>query len=342
MGRRAQLLLLIPVAAVAFGGGAALSGTGAPESPTTPAAPEAEAPEAPAGPAAARCDARLGVGGDAVAFMAALGPAETGCLRGGVHEVEDVAAIAAPDVVLTSSPGESATLAGRLWIKHGADRAVVEDLTLDGSNPEGKPSPTVNANGTTLRGNDITNDHSAICVSVNNYSSEPPPRGVVIENNVIHDCGLLPATNHQHGIYVANARDTVVRDNVIYGNADRGVQLYPDADDSVVTGNIIDGNGQGVIFGGGPDSSSDDNLVASNVITGSNIRWNVQSHWQGPVGSGNVARGNCVWITSADYTGSPPGSGIEPAIDGARAFDNVVADPGYADPDAGDFRISPK
>ena len=67
----------------------------------------------------------------------------------------------------------------------------------------------MNADGATLRGNEITNDHSAICVSVNNYSSEPPPRGVVIENNVIHDCGLLPATNHQHGIYVANARDTV-------------------------------------------------------------------------------------------------------------------------------------
>jgi parallel beta-helix repeat protein len=164
-------------------------------------------------------------------------------------------------------------------------------------------------------------------------------RGVAIEDNVIHDCGLLPATNHQHGIYVSNARNTVVKSNLIYGNADRGVQLYPDADDSVVTGNIIDGNGQGVIFGGGPSTSSDGNLVADNVITGSNIRWNIQSHWQGPVGSGNVARGNCVWIASSEYTGSPPDSGIEPAMDGARAFDNVVGDPGY-DTAAGDFRIA--
>jgi parallel beta-helix repeat protein len=341
LGRRTQLLLLIPVAAVAFGGGAALSGTGAPESPTTPAAPEAEAPEAPAGPVADRCDAVLGVGGDAVAFMAALGPAETGCLRGGVHEVDDVAAIAAPDVVLTSAPGESATLAGRLWIKHCAERAVVEDLTLDGSNPEGKPSPTVNADGATLRGNEISNDHSAICVSVNNYSGEPPPRGVVIENNVIHDCGLLPATNHQHGIYVANAQDTVVRGNVIYGNADRGVQLYPDADDSVVTGNVIDGNGEGVIFGGGRSSSSDDNLVANNVITGSTIRWNIQAHWQGPVGSGNVARDNCVWASQDGYYGGEPeGSGIQD-MDGARAGGNVVADPGYANPSAGNYRLNP-
>ena len=122
-----------------------------------------------------------------------------------------------------------------------------------------------------LRGNEITNQHTAICVPSTHYPSAPA-RGVVIENNVIHDCGELPATNHHHGIYVCKAEETVIRGNVIYGNADRGVQLYPDADDSVVTGNIIDGNGQGVIFGGGPNSSSDNNLVANNVITGSTIR----------------------------------------------------------------------
>ena len=42
----------------------------------------------------------------------------------------------------------------------------------------------------------------------------------------------------------------MIRDNWIYDNADRGVQLYPDADGTVVTGNVIDGNGEGVIFGG--------------------------------------------------------------------------------------------
>ena len=51
----------------------------------------------------------------------------------------------------------------------------------------------------------------------------------MIEHNRIHDCGELPATNFDHGVYVAEARDTVIRDNWIYSNADRGVQLYPDA-----------------------------------------------------------------------------------------------------------------
>ena len=171
----------------------------------------------------------------------------------------------------------------------------MQDLTLDGRNAMGKPSPTINADEVILRGNDISNDHTEICVSVNGYESEAPPRGVVIESNLIHDCGQLPPTNHHHGVYIANARDTVVRGNVIYSNADRGVQLYPDADRTLVIGNIIDGNGSGVIFGGGPSSSSDDNLVAANVITGSKVRFNVESHWQGPVGEGNAAFGNCLW-----------------------------------------------
>jgi parallel beta-helix repeat protein len=289
----------------------------------------------------ARCDEVLGAGGDATAFIAGLEDGETGCLREGVHTIAEVASITAPGVVLTSYPGESVTLAGRLWIEPQAVGAVVQGLTLDGRNPETKPSPTVNADDAVLRGNDITNHHQGICVAVSNYEDLPPTRGVLIEDNVIHDCGALPATNHHHGIYVSHARDTVIRDNLIYGNADRGVQLYPDADDSVVTGNVIDGNGEGVIFGGGTSSSSDDNLVANNVITGSTIRWNIQSHWQGPVGSGNVARDNCVWATqSGYYGGDPEGSGIED-MNGARAIDNVVADPGYADPAAGDYRISP-
>ena len=50
---------------------------------------------------------------------------------------------------------------------------------------------------------------------------------MVIERNRIHDCGELPATNHQHGIYVAHAIGTVIRDNWIYDNADRGFSFTP-------------------------------------------------------------------------------------------------------------------
>ena len=239
---------------------------------------------------------------------------QTGCLRAGTY-VDRQFVVKNAGVTLTSYPGERATLRGQLRVNYTADGSIAENLNLDGRNVDGLLGPLVYADGFILRGNDITNHHQGICVAVSNYKDLPPTQGVLIENNVIHDCGVLPATNHHHGIYVSHARDTVIRNNVIYGNADRGVQLYPDADDSIVVGNVIDGNGEGVIFGGGPSSSSDDNLVANNVITDSRIRWNVQSHWQGPVGSGNVARDNCVWTDLASTRGDA-GEQRDPADDG--------------------------
>ena len=210
---------------------------------------------------------------------------------------------------------------------------MIEGLSLDGSNPENLHGPLIYADNVVLRGNDITNQHMGICVNVTREDGERAPRNVVIEGNRIHDCGELPATNHHHGIYIAKAVGTVVRGNWIYSNADRGVQLYPNADESIVTRNVIDGNGQGVIFGGGETSSSDNNLVARNVITHSNLRHNVESHWQGPTGVGNVARENCV------YGGARPANGgIETPHDGFVARGNRTQDPGF-EPAARDFRL---
>jgi hypothetical protein len=45
----------------------------------------------------------------------------------------------------------------------------------------------------------------------------------------MHDCGRLPPTNHDHGVYVEGAVDTVISDSLIYDNANRGIQLFPNA-----------------------------------------------------------------------------------------------------------------
>ena len=300
----------------------------------------APAPPQPEGPPEVRCDRIHAAGVGVEGFVSSLKAGETGCLRAGTHPIDGVATIAAPGVVLTSYPGETATLAGRLWIKRGADGTRVEDLVLDGRNPEARPSPTVNANDVVFRGNDVSNDHTAICFVIGD-DQYGRADGTVIEGNRIHDCGRLPPTNHDHGIYVAHAMNTTIRDNGIYDNADRGVQLYPDARRTVVSGNVIEGNGEGVIFGGDEDEAASDNLVAGNVIAGSNVRYNIESHWQGPVGSGNVARGNCVWTDRDDFTGVPPGSGIEPAMTGVRAHGNVVVDPATAVPATNSQESSP-
>jgi parallel beta-helix repeat protein len=264
---------------------------------------------------------------------------ETGCLRAGTYVARQFK-VNTPAITLTSYPGERATLRGQLRFNASATGSIAQNMLLDGRNSDNLLGPLIYADGVILRGNEITNHNPAICVHVTDYSGRSP-EGVVIENNEIHNCGQLPATNHQHGIYVGNARGTIIRGNVIYANADRGVQLYPDADDSVVSGNIIDGNGQGVIFGGGPSSSSDNNLVTRNVITNSTLRYNIESSWQGPTGTGNVARDNCVWTSRRDrYEGSPEGSGIQ-SLRGATADGNLVANPQYADPATGDYGLKP-
>jgi hypothetical protein len=191
------------------------------------------------------------------------------------------------------------------------------------------PSPTITANDAVFTNNDVTNHNQTICFVVGNDTYGYAAR-TLIQGNRIHHCGVLPAANHDHGIYVSNATDTKVLDNVIYANADRGVQMYPDAKRTTVQRNVIDGNGQGVLFSGASNSASTDNLVSNNVITNAKLRYNIESYWGGPVGTGNVATNNCVWN---GHNGN-----ISEQI-GFTATDNLENDPQYANPGAGDFRI---
>ena len=297
-----------------------------------------EEQKGPRGAPGIACDAVAEPGTAISALVDDLASAQTVCLREGVHRSSDDIVISARDVTLSSYPGERATLRGRLWIREGADGATVTDLLLDGRNPGDTPSPTVNANNARFHGNEVTNQHTAICFVLGD-DEYGEASGTVIEDNEIHDCGQLPATNQDHGIYVAHAVETVIRNNWIYSNADRGVQLYPDADRTLVTGNVIDGNGQGVIFGGNGERTSDDNLVERNLITNSTIRWNVESSWPDDVvGTGNVVRRNCIFGGVRD-----DGDGsIQTPARGFDVSDNLIVDPLYVDRGAGDFELEPE
>jgi nitrous oxidase accessory protein NosD len=256
-----------------------------------------------------------------------LGSGQVGCLRAGTYSQN--VSIGRSDVTLTAAPGEQATLVGRLWIKDGANGVVVTGLNLDGKNAAALPSPTVNGDGAQFVGNDVTNDHTEICFLVG--SSWGRAQGTVISGNRIHDCGKLPSSNEDHGIYVSEADDTQIVDNVIYDNVDRGVQLYPDAQRTTVRGNIIEGNGEGIIFSGDDGTASNDNVVEHNVIASSNIRSDVESWYPSgnPKGTGNVVRSNC--LTKAPDASSG----------GFTATGNlVVSDPKYVSRSTGDFRLA--
>ena len=244
-----------------------------------------------------------------------------------------------------SAPGERATFNGRVVLGEGADYWTFEDLKLDSTtgprNADGYtlPSPTVNGSYSAWINNEITNDHTGICMSLTTNDSEDNQHPLV-ERNEIHDCGMLPRTNHHHGIYASNVDSAIIRDNWIYDNADRGIQLYPDSDEAQIYGNIIAGNGVGVQFSGSGSSLSEGNSVHNNVIANSQQRWNIQTsitQTNGFVGQGNVASHNCVWATNPNrYYNRNGGVKLQPP---ATASGNVTADPMFLDAAGGDYRV---
>ena len=274
-------------------------------------------------------------------LVAALRPGEVGCLRGGEYRFEELK-LTRPELELTSLPGEWATLRGRLWIAAGSDGDSVRDLGLVGVNEAGLPSPTVNADQATFSGVDVTNHHTGICFDIGNVDFGRAT-GTVIEGSRIHDCGRVPVTNMEHGIYLSDARATTIEGNWIYDNADRGIQLYPDVQGTRIVDNVIYGNGEGIIFSGNGEVAAGHNLVEGNVIAESRIRHNVESFYPpgGPVGTDNVVTGNCVFGAAAPFYAGPRESGVEADPRGFTLADNVIGRPDFVDPAAGDFRLRP-
>ena len=217
-----------------------------------------------------------------------LGAGQTGCLRGGTYsggvKVSRGGTADAP-IRLTAYGSEAARVVGRFWIASGADNVTVDHLVLDGTGSP-LPSPSIYASGATLADNEITNSHNAICVNVGQIDYGWHAIGTTIVRNRIHGCGKLPAANHDHGIYVENATDTRIAGNTISDNADRGINLYPNARRTSITGNVITGNGQGILFSGDFGLATTDTLVEGNVIANSTLRYKVEA-----------------WFTDGNYRG---------------------------------------
>jgi parallel beta-helix repeat protein len=264
---------------------------------------------------------------------------QTLCFRAGTYPNHRALSVRAKRTTIRPYGNEHATLRGELRIERPATGTIVEDLTLDGRNRRHNFNPIIFADQVVLRGNEITNEHTTNCIHLARYFDHPPPRGDVIENNNIHDCGVLPPSNLEHGIYVAASRDLTIRNNLIWNNADRGIQLYTDVKRTQVYGNVINGNGVGVIMSGAGGVSASGTLIAHNFITNSTVRHNVESFFPHgtPPGRNNIVRDNCIHGAVGFYAG-PDGSGIGEQ-DGFTATDNINADPGYADPEHGDFRF---
>jgi parallel beta-helix repeat protein len=255
-----------------------------------------------------------------------IAPGQTACVRG---TVAGNVAIRRPDITLTSEPGQRGRIIGQVKVMPGGDRATVRDLDLDGSSEPEKPSQGIYANDVSFIGNDITNRDTEICFILG-YGDIVVER-TLIQGNRIHNCGERPESNMDHGIYVESSLDARIVGNEIFDNADRGIQLYPWSRGTLVAGNVIDGNGVGVIFGGLEGSSASNNTVRYNVITNSRVRNDVESWYPAgtPAGVGNVVERNCV-----------DSAGIGTTFGGFTARDNVGTAPVFADRSAKDFRVT--
>ena len=267
-----------------------------------------------------------------------LGAGETGCLRAGTYtEVETV--VRRPRVTLRSAPGERATWRGRVVLRGRGDRLL--ELDLDGSaGPRCKaprcgtlPSPTIAAPDVLVAYDDITSPGGGICVATAPRARPRPDRFRVVANRV-HDCGRLPPTEHDHGVYVPQGYGGEIRANVVYANADRGIQLYPDAHYTTVANNTVDGNGSGLVF----SKRAGGNVVRDNVFTNSVVRWNAETFKLS--GTGNSFVGNCVHAGNADSDYNEDGGVALPSAV-AQSGTRVARDAVYRDRRRGDFRVLP-
>ncbi len=272
-------------------------------------------------------------------LVAALRPGDRGCLRRGtyygplrIHR----GGRAGRRLVLRAFRSERVRFVGRLWLDAAADYVTIRGLHLDGTNSLRLPSPTVNAQHARFVGNDVTNARSGICFSLG-HERYGIAEDVAIVRNRIHDCGRLPPTNHEHGVYLSMARRTLLEGNWIYRNADRGIQLSPDAQDTLVRGNVINANGQGIIFSGAGAVSSGGTLVQGNVISNSLVRHNVESFYPAgtPIGSGNLVEGNCIGGGVRD----DGNGGIAQAV-GFSVGRNMIAAPRFRRWDGADLRLA--
>jgi hypothetical protein len=273
-----------------------------------------------------------------------LSAGQTGCLGAGTYDEQTgdyvvrfgKGGTAGAPIRLTSVPGERAKLRGVVYVPSAAPNVVISDLDIDGRQSVSTTSaPPVGVQimsaDVVFERNDVTNGQVRSCMILGNNGGYGQAIRPIVRQNRFHDCGNPANNGLDHSIYIENAADTEIVDNIFWNSAAFAVQIYPNSQRTLVHHNVMDGNGRGIVFGGDSAHASSGNVVEQNVISNSFERYNVESWWGGAVGSGNIARDNCL------YNGK-----LGQVADqwGFTATANLTADPGYSNRTVRDYRMA--
>lgn len=201
------------------------------------------------------------------------------------------------DRIMVSSYGDGqVTVAGHLWVR--GNQVTLLNFIVDGHDTSSDARATLQVNGTGLVAKKVivTNRHTKIGwnLGVTTYGRAD---GFYLEDCEAWDCGTLTpsgigATNHQHGFYVEHATNGHMVRPVAKGNADRGIQFYPDAQNCLIEDPVLIDNDTHVMFAGGNEDNFGDQASCGNRVVRpvfqASRRCDVDSYWPGRVGTGNT------------------------------------------------------
>jgi parallel beta-helix repeat protein len=208
---------------------------------------------------------------------------------------------AAAPVTITAFPGEHPLFTGRLKIS--GSWTTLSNLHFVGGtagNNSGVLLYVSGADHVSILGNEF--DHANMSAmylgDVGNGSDY-----ATIAGNYIHDNGTH--YNLDHGIYLGTGTNGTIVNNVITHNYARGIQCYPDCDNTLIANNTVVGSGRaGIQVGNENVSTSDNDTIVNNIVT-SNGNTGIRSYWGGKQGTGIVASNNLVWGNSGGDTAGP-------------------------------------
>lgn len=305
-----------------------------------------------------------------IGLLEKLAPGDTGCLEdGGVFEIECGAAQTdaagepqRPKTLRPETPGATSEIraeCGFAFTEPSHD-LVLRDLVLRKSGLSGGSLLQVNGDRITLDSLDLS-DPGNICVDIGGDpraggGATDPSNDVVIRNSRVHHCGStygaprILGDSGVHGIYAEFTRRLLIEDNLIYANHNRGIQLYPDADDTIIRRNVLHGNGANLNLGSEGDEAiystgtlAENNILTDSVLSGlepggflrdtSEVLGNFPPPGSGVPDFNNRVERNCI-VNATHPTELYEGYGFTSA-------DNVEnRDPGYANPDVGIFGLN--